>query len=87
MDKARINELYKAREYRDVREIINEAVNLYPNNIAFKIKEKDEKGNKIYKDLGYLNLDKLFLISDKTKKELSKKYENEQKKEYTLATK
>ena len=45
------------------------------------------KGNKIYKDLGYLNLDKLFLISDKTKKELSKKYENEQKKEYTLATK
>ena len=51
MDKAKINELYKAREYRDVREIINEAVNLYPNNIAFKIKEKDEKGNKIYKNI------------------------------------
>lgn len=58
MNKAKINELYKAREYRDVREIINEAVNLYPNNIAFKIKEKDEKGNKIYKNITYLEMQK-----------------------------
>ena len=45
-------ELYHAKEYRDIRELVNETVKTYPDNIAFIIKEK--KKDKIeYKNITY----------------------------------
>lgn len=41
MNKKRI--LYQAKEYRDIRELVSDAVKRYPNNIAFIIKEKKEE--------------------------------------------
>lgn len=35
--------LYQAKEYRDIRELVNDAVKTYPNNIAFIVKEKKEE--------------------------------------------
>lgn len=45
-------ELYQAKEYRDIRELVSETVKTYPDNIAFIIKEK--KKDKIeYKNITY----------------------------------
>lgn len=45
-------ELYHAKEYRDIRELVSETVKTYPDNIAFIIKEK--KKDKIeYKNITY----------------------------------
>lgn len=45
-------ELYQAKEYRDIRELVSETVKAYPDNIAFIIKEK--KKDKIeYKNITY----------------------------------
>lgn len=45
-------ELYHAKEYRDIRELVSETVKAYPDNIAFIIKEK--KKDKIeYKNITY----------------------------------
>ena len=41
---------YKAKEYNNIKEIINDAVRQYPNNIAFKIK------NKVGKEVTYRNI-------------------------------
>ena len=50
MNKKRV--LYQAKEYRDIRELINETVKTYPDNIAFIIKEK--QGEKVeYKNITY----------------------------------
>lgn len=49
MNKKRI--LYQAKEYRDIRELVNDAVRTYPNNIAFIIKEKKEEVT--YKNITY----------------------------------
>ena len=44
--------LYQAKEYKDIRELVNETVKTYPDNIAFIIKEK--QGEKItYKNITY----------------------------------
>lgn len=43
--------LYQAKEYRDIRELIKDAVKTYPNNIAFIIKEKKEEVT--YKNITY----------------------------------
>ncbi len=45
----------KEKEAKNLRDIINNAVKLYPNNIAFKIKEKE--GKKVtYKEISYKTL-------------------------------
>lgn len=49
MNKKRI--LYQASEYQDIRELVNDAVKRYPNNIAFIIKEKKEEIT--YKNITY----------------------------------
>lgn len=50
MNKKRV--LYQAKEYKDIRELVNETVKTYPDNIAFIIKEK--QGEKItYKNITY----------------------------------
>lgn len=49
MNKKRV--LYQAREYRDIRELVSDAVKTYPNNIAFIIKEKKEEVT--YKNITY----------------------------------
>lgn len=43
--------LYQAREYRDIRELVKDAVKRYPNNNAFIIKEKKEEIT--YKNITY----------------------------------
>lgn len=50
MNKKRV--LYDAKEYKDIRELVEDTVNRYPNNIAFVIKEKKE-GNIEYKNITY----------------------------------
>ncbi len=50
MNKKRV--LYDAREYRDVRELVNDIVSRYPDNIAFIIKKRLE--DKVeYKNITY----------------------------------
>ena len=50
MNKKRV--LYQSKEYKDIRELVNETVKTYPDNIAFIIKEK--QGEKItYKNITY----------------------------------
>lgn len=50
MNKKRV--LYQAKEYKDIRELVEETVKAYPDNIAFIIKEK--QGEKItYKNITY----------------------------------
>lgn len=44
--------LYDAKEFRDIREMINEAVKKYGDNIAFIVKEKQE-GEVSYKNITY----------------------------------
>lgn len=58
MNNARKNELYNARTYINIKEVISEGVEKYPNNIAFKIKTKNEKNNKEYKEITYLDMNK-----------------------------
>lgn len=50
MNKKRV--LYEAKEYKDIRELVEDTVNKYPNNIAFVIKEKRD-GNVEYKNITY----------------------------------
>lgn len=45
-------ELYHAKEYRDIRELVNETVKTYPDNIAFIIKEKKQDQIE-YKNITY----------------------------------
>ena len=56
MNKARKNELYETPVFEDIREVISYAVVNYPNNIAFKIKEKaiNEKTKK--EEISYKNI-------------------------------
>lgn len=50
MNKKRV--LYDAKEYRDVREMVEDIVKTYPENVAFIIKEK--MGEKVeYKNITY----------------------------------
>lgn len=52
MNKYQKNDIYPAKEYGNIREVIDDAINKYPNNIAFKIKNKiDGKVN--YTDITY----------------------------------
>ena len=44
--------LYDAKEFRDIREMINESAKKYANNIAFIVKEKQE-GEVSYKNITY----------------------------------
>lgn len=46
------NKIYDAKEFKNVREIIDNSVDLYPNNNAFIIKEKQGKDVK-YKNITY----------------------------------
>lgn len=52
MNKARKNELYETPIFENVREVINHAITNYPNNIAFKLKEKKEE-EITYKEITY----------------------------------
>ena len=46
------NKLYEVKEYRDMREFINNSVTKFPNNVAFTIKTKAGKEPE-YKDITY----------------------------------
>lgn len=46
------NKIYETKEFKNVREVIDNSVNLYPNNNAFIIKEKEGKNVK-YKNITY----------------------------------
>lgn len=46
------NKIYEAKEFKNIREIIDNSVNLYPNNNAFIIKQKNGKEVK-YKNITY----------------------------------
>ena len=50
------NILYKNKDYNNIREILNEAIEKYPESVAFTIKNKEEKETKYryvtYKELG-----------------------------------
>ena len=46
------NKIYEAKEFKNIREVIDNSVNLYPNNKAFIIKEKEGKNVK-YKNITY----------------------------------
>ncbi len=50
MNKKRV--LYEAREYRDIRELVEDTVSRFPENIAFIVKEKKE-GEIHYKNITY----------------------------------
>jgi len=49
--------LYEAEKFENIREIMNNAVKLYANNIAFKIKHKDGK-NITYTEITYADFQK-----------------------------
>ncbi len=49
------NKIYEAERFNNIREVINNSVELYPNNKAFIIKEKAGKDVK-YKDITYTDL-------------------------------
>lgn len=51
------NKIYDAKSFKNIREIINNAVTLYPNNNAFIIKEKEGKNVK-YKNILYSEFQK-----------------------------
>ena len=52
MNKYQKNEIYSTKEYENIREVVDEAINKYPENIAFKIKKVvDGKNN--YIDITY----------------------------------
>ena len=53
----KLKKLYKAERFENIRDIMNNAVKLYPNNIAFKIKHKDGK-NVSYTDITYSDMQK-----------------------------
>lgn len=46
------NKIYETKSYRNIREIIDYSLELYPNNNAFIIKEKEGKNIK-YKNITY----------------------------------
>ncbi len=47
-----IKKIYNPPKYDTIKEYINEGINNYPNNVAFRIKEKRDK-KVIYKDITY----------------------------------
>ena len=51
----KLKKIYDAERFNNIREIIDNAVKLYPNNIAFKIKNKEGK-NISYTDITYTDL-------------------------------
>ena len=46
-------EIYETKDYQNIREVIQDAVSNYPENIAFRIKEKNDGKNVKYKDIKY----------------------------------
>ena len=52
MEDKRMN-LYEATEFDTIREVIKNAVKNYPNNNAFIIKTKEEKGKAEYRNITY----------------------------------
>ena len=52
-----LKKIYKAERFNNIREIMQNTVKLYPNNIAFKIKHKDGK-NISYTDITYSEFQK-----------------------------
>ena len=46
-------EIYETKDYQNIREVIDEPVSKYPENIAFRIKEKNDGKNVTYKDIKY----------------------------------
>ena len=57
MEDKRMN-LYDATEFDTIREVIKNAVKNYPNNNAFIIKIKEEKGKAEYRNITYRQFDK-----------------------------
>lgn len=51
------NKLYEVKEYRDIRDMINNSVANFPNNVAFTIKTKAGKDPE-YKDITYKDFKK-----------------------------
>ena len=51
------NKIYDAKTFKNIREIINNSVELYPDNNAFIIKEKEGKDVK-YKNITYKEFQK-----------------------------
>ena len=52
-----LKKIYKAERFNNIREIMQNTVKLYPNNIAFRIKHKDGK-NISYTDITYSEFQK-----------------------------
>ena len=46
-------EIYESKDYQNIREVIQDPVSKYPENIAFRIKEKNDGKNVTYKDITY----------------------------------
>lgn len=46
-------EIYETKDYQNIREVIDEPVSKYPENIAFRIKEKNDGKTVTYKDITY----------------------------------
>ena len=53
----KLKKIYDAEKFNNIRDIMANAVKLYPNNIAFKIKHKDGK-NVSYTDITYTDFQK-----------------------------
>ena len=53
----KLKKIYDAEKFDNIRDIMANAVKLYPNNIAFKIKHKDGK-NVSYTDITYTDFQK-----------------------------
>ena len=45
-------EIYESKDYKNIKEVVENAFKNYPNNVAFKIKEKNNK-KVIYKEIKY----------------------------------
>ena len=48
----KLKKIFEAQKFDNIRDILSNAVKLYPNNIAFKIKNKNGKEIS-YKDITY----------------------------------
>ena len=46
-------EIYESKDYQNIREVIQDPVSKYPENIAFRIKEKNDGKTVTYKDITY----------------------------------
>lgn len=52
-----MNELYESKKYENIREVLQNGFEKYPNNVAFKIKHKEGK-KATYQDILYKDLEK-----------------------------